>query len=158
MKKQAIRIQREEFRQRVGQLLRSIREQNLRGVVLFDSVNILYFTGFAFIPTERLIAFVISASGERAMVVPRLELEHAQVEAELDRVAHYPEYPGNPHPTAVLQQMLVEMDIVNVGEQIGADMNGYPWIFGYEGAALDALTGMKIVNLQRQINRQHFIG
>lgn len=157
MMNQSIRIQREEFRQRADRLLQSVQEQNLRGVVLFDSVNILYFTGFAFIPTERLIAFAMSASGERAMVVPRLELEHAQVEAELDRVAHYPEYPGDPHPTAVLMGLLAEMDIIKAEAQVGADMNGYPWIFGYEGTALDALTGMKVANLQGQINRMQAV-
>lgn len=150
---QSIRIQRVEFRRRADRLLRFMLEYNLRGVVLFDSANILYFSSFAFMPTERLIAFVMSASGERAMVVPRLELEHAQVEAELDRVAHYAEYPGDKHPTAVLMQLLIEMDIVRMGEQLGADMNGYPWIFGYEGPALDALTGMKFVNLQGIIYR-----
>jgi Xaa-Pro dipeptidase len=153
----SIRIPRTEFRQRARRLLHTVQEQNVRGVVLFDSVNILYFSGFAFIPTERLIAFVVSASGERAMVVPRLELEHAQAEAELDRVAHYAEYPGELQPTTVLKQLLVEMDIIAAGKSIGADMNGYPWIFGYEGRALDALTGMKYVNLQGQINRMQAV-
>ena len=108
-------------------------------------------------PTERLIAFVMNAAGERAMVVPRLELEHAQTEAQLDRVAHYLEYPGDTHPTAVLKQLLADMGIINEGGRLGADMNGYPWIFGYEGATLEALTGMVFVNVQGQINRMQAI-
>ena len=153
----SIRIQPAEFRQRAERLLQIVQEQNLRGVLLFDSVNILYFSGFAFIPTERLIAFALSAAGERAMVVPRLELEHAQAEAELDRVAHYAEYPGDPHPTTVLRQLLTDMDIITAGERIGADRNGYPWIFGYEGTPLDMLTGMEFINLQSQINRMQAV-
>ena len=81
-----MRIQPTEFRQRAERLLQITQERGLRGLVLFDNVNILYFTGFAFMPTERLIAFVMSAAGERAMVVPRLELEHVQAEAELARL------------------------------------------------------------------------
>ncbi len=75
-----MRIQHSEFSQRTQQLLLEIQGLELRGVVLFDSINILDLTGFAFIPTERLIAFFMSAAGERAMVVPRLELEHARSE------------------------------------------------------------------------------
>ncbi len=148
-----MRIQRAEFRQRAERLLQLAQEHHLRGVVIFDNVNILYFTGFAFMPTERLVAFVLSAAGERNMVVPRLELEHAQAEAELDRVIHYPEYPGQQHPTAVLKQLLVDMDILQEAQSIGADMNGYPWLFGYEGPSLDRLTGMEVVQLQGPINR-----
>jgi Xaa-Pro aminopeptidase len=148
-----MRIRRSEFRQRAERLLQIAQDHDLCGVVLFDNINILYFTGFAFMPTERLIAFVMSATGERAMVVPRLELEHAEVEAELDRVAHYPEYPGQSHPTAVLKQLLVDMDVLPGSQPIGADLNGYPWIFGYEGPPLNGLTGLDIFPLQGTLNR-----
>ncbi len=148
-----IRITPEEFQKRLTRLLRSIRNENLRGVLLFDNINVLYFSGFAFIPTERPIAFVLSASGETAMLVPRLEVEHARQESRLDRVAHYKEYPGDPHPMNLLKQLLVDMDMLQPNEGLGADMNGYPWIFGYEGPMLDELTGMEVVNFQGQINR-----
>ncbi len=153
----SIRIQAAEFKQRAEQLRQFVLANDLRGVVLFDSINILYFSGFAFMPTERLIACVVNAVGERALVVPRLELEHAQTEAEVDRVAHYLEYPGDAHPTAVLKQLLCDMEIMDAGGRLGADMNGYPWIFGYEGASLEALTGMVFVNVQGQINRMQAI-
>ena len=80
----SIRIGREEFNSRSQALLHYIKSNDLSGVVLFDNVNILYFSGFAFIPTERPIAFALSADGERAMIVPRLELEHAKAEADPD--------------------------------------------------------------------------
>jgi Xaa-Pro aminopeptidase len=149
----SICIQAAEFKQRAEQLRQYVSANNLRGVVLFDSVNTLYFSGFAFIPTERLIAFVMNANGKRAIIVPRLELEHAQKEAQVDHVAHYLEYPGDPQPATVLKQLLSEMEIIDEGSRLGADMNGYPWIFGYEGEALDALTGLAFVNVQGQINR-----
>jgi Xaa-Pro aminopeptidase len=153
----SIRIQAAEFKQRAEQLRQFVLASDLRGVVLFDSINILYFSGFAFMPTERLIACVVNADGERALIVPRLELEHAQTEAEVDHVAHYLEYPGDAHPTAVLKQLLCDMEIMDAGGRLGADMSGYPWIFGYEGASLEALTGMVFVNVQGQINRMQAI-
>ena len=184
-----MRITRAEFNGRIQQLLEHIRQQRLTGAVLFDSTNILYFTGFAFIPTERPIAFVLSADGERAMLVPRLEVEHAQTEAELDRVAHYLEYPGDPHPMAIFQDLLMDMGMIKENSnpqflhspvrpesmvvqphqpapkqyplasssQIGADMDGYPWIFGYEGVSLSQLTGMTVHNLQGTLNQMQAI-
>jgi Xaa-Pro aminopeptidase len=148
-----MRIKSEEFSNRSQALLSYLRSENLRGVILFDSINILYFTGFAFIPTERPIAFALSAEGERAMYVPRLELEHAKAEAAPDRVDYYLEYPGRPRPMAHFNDMLKEMGILAENGHIGADMNGYPWIFGYEGPTLTDLTGMKFVNVQAQLNK-----
>jgi Xaa-Pro aminopeptidase len=71
----SLRIRREEFNGRCHHLLTHIQTQNLTGAVIYDSINILYFTGFAFIPTERPIVFVMNADGEKGMFVPRLEVE-----------------------------------------------------------------------------------
>lgn len=154
---QSLRISRAEFDGRCQNLLALIHSQQLTGIVLFDSFNILYYTGFAFIPTERPIAFVLSAAGERAMFVPRLEVEHAKAEAALDRVDHYLEYPGQPHPMIGFKQMLVDMELVIDNGRIGADHDGYPWILGYEGLTLSELTGLAVVNIQGHLNRQQAI-
>jgi Xaa-Pro aminopeptidase len=153
----SIRIERREFEERSRSLLSYIGSANLSGVVLFDNINILYFSGFSFIPTERPIAFALSAGGERAMFVPRLEVEHAEAEAHLDRVEHYLEYPGHPHPSTGLKQMLIEMGIAGQDLRIGADLDGYPWIFGYEGPTLTELTGAEFVNVQGQLNQMQAI-
>jgi Xaa-Pro aminopeptidase len=55
-----------------------------------------------------------------------------------------------------LRRMLGEMRILD-GGPLGADHDGYPWIFGYEGPALSALTGVEIVNVQAQMHRQQMI-
>ena len=78
MTEPTINIPPAEFQARADRLLEHIQAQQLSGVVLFDNAYILYFTGFAFIPTERPIAFVMNARGDKAMFVPRLEVEHAQ--------------------------------------------------------------------------------
>ncbi len=139
MKRQAsINITSTEFQSRAEKLLEHIRVQGLSGVVLFDNYYILYFTGFAFIPTERPIAFVMNAQGDRAMFVPRLEVEHAKSKTGFERVDHYVEYPYDPHPMQVLKKTLDDM---GVRGRIGADTDGYPWILGYRGPSLTELTG-----------------
>src|SRR5258708_6484054 len=97
-----INISQSEFEARAARLLTHLQSENLQGVVLFDNYHVLYFTGFAFAPTERPIAFVMNAQGEKAMFVPRLEVEHAQAKTGYARVDHYLEYPLDPHPMVVL--------------------------------------------------------
>jgi Xaa-Pro aminopeptidase len=137
-------IPRSEFESRAARLLEHARAQKLAGVVLFDSYYILYYTGFAFIPTERPIAFVMNERGERAMFVPRLEVEHARAQTGLERVDHYIEYPYDPHPMTVLEKALADLGIRG---RIGADHDGYPWIFGYRGAPLSERTGATVANV-----------
>jgi Xaa-Pro dipeptidase len=143
-----INITPDEFAARAGRLIEHARAQNLGGVVLFDSYYILYFTGFAFIPTERPIACVLGTNGQKAMFVPRLELEHARMQTGFERVDHYVEYPDNPHPMAILKRMLDDMGI---GGTIGADSDGYPWVMGYRGPALSELTGAHITRVSGAI-------
>jgi Xaa-Pro aminopeptidase len=130
-----------EFQARIDRLLAYLQTEELSGVVLFDRDYVLYYTGFAFIPTERPIAFVMSAQGETRLFVPRLEVEHAQADASVDRVDHYVEYPYDLHPMEVLKETLTEIDIGNL---LGADEDGYPWILGYRGPALSEVTGAQV--------------
>jgi Xaa-Pro aminopeptidase len=153
----SLRIPPSEFKTRAAKLLQWMQAQELAGVVLFDSVNALYFSGFAFIPTERPICFVMNREGERGMLVPRLELEHARTEADLEHVVHYAEYPGQNHPMNLLKELLADLGMLQGEGPLGADLNGYPWIFGYEGPALDALAGREVVLLQGALNRMQAV-
>ncbi len=149
-----LRIPNAEFRARCARLTEHLQINGDRGVVLFDRDYILYYTGFAFIPTERPIAFVMNSKGERGLFVPRLELEHAQSNALIDRVDHYLEYPHDPHPMTLLKAMLDDMGIV---QTIAADDDGYPWILGYRGESLSKLTGAKIIHTRAFIEDQMMI-
>ena len=131
-------IRREEFEQRADALAERLGQRGLAGAVLFDSNYVLYYTGFAFIPTERPIAVAIAADGGRGMLVPRLELEHAQSNVSLQHVEHYAEYPSREHPTESLRRLL---DALGLRPPLGADTDGYPWLFGYRGPTLSELTG-----------------
>jgi len=159
---QTLNISPREFDQRTERLLAVVREHGLGGAVLFDNYYILYFSGFAFVPTERPVAFVLSARGERALFVPRLELEHARAQTGFARVDHYREYPDKPHPMEALHETLRDMGVTGSGSgfgsdsgsdsgSIGADHDGYPWILGYRGPALSDLTGGTVVRLNAEI-------
>jgi Xaa-Pro dipeptidase len=141
MAQTAMQISPGEFITRSGRLFEYIKETGYSGVVLFDSTYILYYTGFAFIPTERPVAFALNAAGEKALFVPRLEVEHAQVNSQVDRVDSYLEYPFKPHPFELLKHLLADL---GMNGPLGADHDGYPWIFGYRGPALSELTGKEV--------------
>ena len=94
-----------EFDQRAASLAAHVRERGLSGAVLFDNAYVLYYTGFAFIPTERPAALVVNADGERGLFVPRLEREHAQANATVQHVSDYPEYPSERHPMEALREL-----------------------------------------------------
>ena len=132
----SIAIAPDELAARRARLREHLDAAGLSGAVLFDNYYVLYYTGFAFIPTERPIAFVVSTSGEPAMLVPRLEVEHARGATGIERIAHYDEFPGIPRAEASLAELLADMGIAG---RIGADQDGYPWILGYQGPALSEL-------------------
>ncbi len=147
----SIAITPEEHRARCDALLERVAGEGLSGVVLFDHYYVLYYAGFAFVPTERPIAFVLGADGQRALVVPRLEVEHAQARSTLDRVEHYDEYPGDPRAETVLARTLAAMGLTGT---IGADQDGYPWILGYRGPTLSELAGATVVRVVAEIEEQ----
>jgi Xaa-Pro dipeptidase len=146
-----MRITTAEFAARRAALASRLEELQLSGAVLFDPHRVLYYTGFAFIPTERPIAFALGADGRAGMLVPRLEVEHAQANVELAEVAHYDEYPGERHPTAALGELLSSLGL---GGAYGADQDGYPWAFGYRGPSLSELVGKAPVSVAAIVEDQ----
>ena len=149
-----INITRAEFDSRAERLVANLQNQGLSGAILFDSHYILYYTGFAFIPTERPIALVLNAAGERAMFVPRLEVEHSRSNAFAERVDHYIEYPHDPHPMEIFKRTLDDLGIQGA---FGADHDGYPWILGYRGPSLSELTGGQVANVAGFIEDQMMV-
>jgi Xaa-Pro aminopeptidase len=133
----SLQIPPSEYQSRAERLLQFLRQERLAGVVVFDNFYILYYTGFAFIPTERPMAFAMNANGERVLFVPRLEFEHAKSQARVDRVESYIEYPDNPHPMKRFAEILGGLGLKG---KIGVDNDGYPPILGYQGDSL-SLTG-----------------
>lgn len=150
----SINISSEEFQSRADLLLEHLQAQNISGVVLFDHYYILYYTGFAFIPTERPVAFLMNTKGMKVLFVPRLEKEHAENNALIDQVVYYTEYPYEPHPMAILKDTLHELAIQ---DSLGSDLDGYPWILGYRGPSLSELTGVQPIRVTAFIEDQMMI-
>ena len=132
-----MRITDAEFAARRDALAAKLAERGLAGAALFNPEYVHYYTGFFFIPTERPIAFALAADGRGGMLVPRLELEHAKANTAVHEVAHYDEYPGERHPMEGMRELL---EALGVREKLGADHDGYPWVFGYRGPSLGAWT------------------
>lgn len=132
-----MRIEESELASRRESLAARAADRGLTGVVLFDPQYVHYYTGFFFIPTERPIAFALAADGRGGMLVPRLELEHAQANTAVHEVAHYDEFPGERHPMEGLRELL---DALGVRGAVGADHDGYPWMFGYRGPGIGEWT------------------
>ena len=132
-----MRITEGELAQRRESFAATLAERSLDGAVLFEPQYVHYFTGFFFIPTERPIAFAIAADGRGGMLVPRLELEHAQANTAVQEVAHYDEYPGERHPMEQLRELI---EALGIAGSLGADHDGYPWLFGYRGPSLGGWT------------------
>jgi Xaa-Pro dipeptidase len=133
-----VKITEDEFAGRRSRLAEELERRGLDGAVLFDPHHILYYSGFAFVPTERPIAFALAGDGRGGMLVPRLEVEHAQSRAAVQEVAHYDEYPGDRPPLGALRELL---EALGVRGPLGADLDGYPWVLGYRGPTLGELTG-----------------
>ena len=134
-------IRPEEYAARRTALAGHLDERGLTGAVLFDPHRVSYYSGFVFAPTERPIAFALAADGRGGMLVPRLEVEHAQANAAVQEVAHYDEYPGDRPPLAALAELLGSLGVRGA---LGADQDGYPWLFGYRGPALSELVGVDV--------------
>ncbi|HEV8353779.1 MAG TPA: Xaa-Pro peptidase family protein [bacterium] len=118
---------------------------------LFAPLYVLYLTGFAFIPTERPLALVLTAAGATILFVPRLEQEHAEALADVGRVVSYPEYPGEVHPMVQLAGLLIESGAAG---GLAADSDGYGGGFGYRGGRLsDLLPDVSVVKIGATIDR-----
>ncbi len=154
MKTTSLKILPQNYRKRRERLCQYLQEQKLSGAVLFERDYILYYTGFAFIPTERPVALVFNTHQETALFVPRLELEHARSSTQIGQVIHYIEYPDNPRPETVLETTLSDMGLVG---RYGADHDGYPWILGYRGPTLSEMTGHTPVRVSAFIEDQMMI-
>jgi len=72
--------------------------ENLDYYVAAHTDNVYYLTNFAYIPFERPFFLVVSADGRAGLVVPLLEVSHAEqrilIEVDYHRYDEYPALPG----------------------------------------------------------------
>lgn len=131
-----LRLSEAEYQRHREAILTKIAAKQLEGLVCFNPNNIRYFCRWGFIPTERPIAYVLTPSSS-ALLVPRLEEEHASEFVIADSVRSYPEYPGDRHPMEFLKDILVEFGLERA--HIAVDADGYGNIYGYRGPRVSEL-------------------
>ena len=139
-----------EFEERRSRLLAEVRNERLKGYVLFGQDSIRYFTGFVFLSNERPVIYAESTGGESVIFVPEFEVERTRAETTFERIESYPEYPGVEHPMLIFARVLAD---VGIRDAIGADNDGYPGILGYHGPALSEVTSSRVIGLSDVIER-----
>lgn len=74
----------EELSNRLKNIRRLMKEQNLDYYISFNPVNIYYLTNFAFYVHERPFILIIENEGLPKMVIPRLEKGHFEPRAHVN--------------------------------------------------------------------------
>lgn len=144
-----LRLSDAEYARRREAILRRLGEQDIGALVLFGANNVSYFSRFGFIPTERPMAYLLTPT-RSALLVPRLEVEHAEEFALVDQLAHYPEYPGERHPMEFLKDLLREFGLASA--RIGVDSDGYGALYGYRGPSVSQLLpAATVVNVRDDV-------
>jgi Xaa-Pro dipeptidase len=77
----------------------------LDAVLTDDPDDVAYLTGFFHHPCERPVAALVETSGRTVLLVPELELQHAQEQGARAELVSYPEYPGLESPFAALARV-----------------------------------------------------
>ncbi len=138
----------EEHQRRVASAREEAGRRGQEALVLFGPAQIFYLTGFAFIATERPAALLV-AGDATALFIPCLEEEHAAAFAVVDRIAAYPEYPGDRHPMTQLAELAEEMGLS--AARIGVDGDGYPGVMGYRGPRLSEVLPDALITPMRDL-------
>jgi Xaa-Pro aminopeptidase len=139
----SISLSTDEYHRRIDRVKKTLNERERDALCLFNSVSILYLTGFRHTPTERPVVLIVPAEGDPGLLIPQLEVDHVPVRVPwLERVQVYPEYPDLRHPLEYLKDLLGDMKLS--GARLAADASGYS-APGYRGPTLaDLLDGAEV--------------
>ena len=127
-------ISKKELERRREELSRVMKKEGIDLLYLSSPANVAYITNFFYIPTERPMALILKDDGETILFLPRLEVEHAEKYAYVDKIHSYPEYPDEKHPMIYLSELMRGLGAS--GKIIGYDVDGYGHVFGYRGPRL----------------------
>ncbi|MEM3670491.1 MAG: Xaa-Pro peptidase family protein [Thermoprotei archaeon] len=128
-----------EFQGRVDRMLTVMDERGLDAVYLSTPINLRYFVGFGYLPTERPAAIVVPKRGEICFFGPLIERDHLLYQTQLvGRAFNYLDYPGEIHPMKLFASWLSEIGLS--GKTIGVDNPAfYSSPYGYRGPPLSEL-------------------
>ena len=81
-----------------------IREAGLDGLLLDHPEDVAYLTGFFHHPCERPVVVWVGADADTALLVPKLEEDHARWQEASADLLTYHEFPGVIEPLSVLAE------------------------------------------------------
>ncbi len=137
------------YERKKEKLLARLEEKEMDALCLFSPTFIFNLTRFAFLPTERPIAYLLDEEREK-MVIPRLEKEHLERrEVGLDEIITYPDYPGEKHPMEFVKKMVEEKGY----EKIAVDQDGYGSSYGYFGPSLSELIDAEVEDIRLALEK-----
>ncbi len=158
-------ITREEYEGRIAATRRAMERDGLDALILFNSIRIVYLTGFTHATTERPMALIIPASGDLGVLIPALEQEHVRKSTGVGHFAVYPEYPAGPsgtHPMQHLAALLAKLKLTGRGKKIGVDADGYGDVNGYRGPSVTVIAdgasvvqAADLIDTPRQVKTAH---
>jgi Xaa-Pro dipeptidase len=156
---ETLAITRGEYEERVASTRRAMERAGLDALIIFNSIRIVYLSGFTHATTERPMALVIPASGDLGVLIPALEQEHVRKASNVGHFAVYPEYPAGPsgtHPMQHLATLLKELKLTGRGKKIGVDTDGYGGPTVTEIAAGAAvIPSADLIDTPRQVKTAH---
>ncbi len=123
-----------EYKKRTDMVTEEMKQRKADAFIFWSTTNVLYLTGFSFIPTERPVCMILDKDGSKTMFVPRLEVEHALECAGVDDAVSYPDYPGEVHPMQSVAEFLRSKKY-HAGSLL-SDAAGYSSSWGYVGPTL----------------------
>ena len=85
------------YQRKVAQIQTQLEVERLDGLLLLDTANVVYASGFVHSPSERPLGLYIPAAGPPALFIPLLEQENV-AETWIGDIRTYFEYPGEEHP------------------------------------------------------------
>ena len=146
----------EELKRRQDKFLALLAEKDIQGAVIFRPQRIQYLTNFIHLSTERPIALILSQKHPPAMLVPKLEEEHLQLQAPwLTQVQVYAEYPGEKHPMLDLVMMINGLDLSD--KKLGMDNDGFLDQNSYKGPSLTSIFNANLEYIGEDIDRMRMV-
>lgn len=100
------RLPREFFRELQLDLARRLSDEGLDALLTDDPEDVAYLTGFFHHPCERPVAVYLDADGRATLLLPLLEVEHAQSQGTVAELVSYPEFPGTRPPFEFLADLV----------------------------------------------------
>ena len=85
------------YRRKVAHIQARLEVEPVDGLLLLDTANVVYASGFVHSPSERPLGLYIPATGQPVLFIPLLEQENA-AETWIGDIRTYFEYPGEEHP------------------------------------------------------------